>query len=132
MTRSELIDSLLKNHPHLLRKDAEDAVEVILSAIAQAVAEGKRVEIRNFGVFSASLRKARLARNPKTGETVQKAATRYPKFRAGKPLQVMEPTASSDKDEKKVRAASAAFLSPCIALNSPDTAAESSYGSPAR
>jgi integration host factor subunit beta len=93
MTRSELIDSLLENHPHLVRKDAEEAVEVILSVIMRAVAEGKRVEIRNFGVFSASLRKAHLARNPKTGKPVQKASARFPKFKAGKPLQALGPIA---------------------------------------
>ena len=93
MTRSELIDRLLESHPHLARKDAEEAVEVILNAIMGAVAEGKRVGIRNFGVFSASLRKAHLARNPKTGKPVPKASARLPKFRAGKPLQALEPIA---------------------------------------
>ncbi|CDW95890.1 Integration host factor subunit beta [Thiomonas arsenitoxydans] len=97
MIRSELIDGLAASHPHLSRKDAEDTVEVILNAIVQAVADGKRVEIRNFGVFSASLRKAHLARNPRTGEPMQKAATRFPKFKPGKPLQGLEPSASSDK-----------------------------------
>ena len=100
MTRSELIDSLLESHPQLTRKDAEDAVEVLLSTIAQAVTDGKRVEIRNFGVFSVLLRKAHLARNPKTGETVQKAATRHPKFKPGKPLQGLAAAASADEREK--------------------------------
>lgn len=90
MIRSELIDRLLEGHPHLSRKDVEDAVEVILCAIVQAVTDGKRVEIRNFGVFSASLHKAHLACNPKSGETLQKEATRFPKFKAGKPLQALD------------------------------------------
>ena len=90
MIRSELIDGLAASHPHLSRKDAEDTVEVIRNAIVQAVADGKRVEIRNFGVFSASLRKAHLARNPKTGEAVQKGPSQFPKFKAGKPLQALD------------------------------------------
>lgn len=90
MIRSKLIDRLLEGRPHLSHKDVEDAVEVILCAIVQAVTDGKRVELRNFGVFSASLRKAHLARNPKTGEAVQKGPSQFPKFKAGKPLQALD------------------------------------------
>ncbi|SCC93588.1 Integration host factor subunit beta [Thiomonas sp. X19] len=91
MLRSELIDRLAERHPHLARKDAEQSVEVILDAIMQAVAEGKRVEIRNFGAFSASERRARMVRNPRSGETFMAPAMRSPRFRAGKPLQALDP-----------------------------------------
>lgn len=86
MIRSDLIDRLAERHPHLARKDAEESVEVILEAIMQAVAEGRRVEIRNLGAFSASERRARKVRNPRTGEVLTKSATRQPRFRAGKIL----------------------------------------------
>lgn len=94
MIRSELIDRLAERHPHLARRDAEEAIEVILSAIMQAVGDGKRVEIRNFGAFSASERQARTVRNPRTGEVFSKSATRLPRFRAGKPLQALDPGSS--------------------------------------
>ena len=64
-----------------------------MNGIMREVAEGKRVEIRNFGVFSVSLRKAHLTRSPKTAKPVPKASARLPKFRAGKPLQALAPIA---------------------------------------
>uniref|UniRef100_E6PP79 Integration host factor subunit beta (IHF-beta) n=1 Tax=mine drainage metagenome TaxID=410659 RepID=E6PP79_9ZZZZ len=91
MLRSDLIARLAERHPHLARKDAEESVEVILEAVMQAVAEGKRVEIRNFGAFSASNRRARQARNPRSGETFMAPAMWSPRFRAGKPLQALDP-----------------------------------------
>lgn len=89
MTRSQLIADLAANHPQLSLRDVESAVETILSAIMQAVAEGRRVEIRNFGVFLALHRQACQVRNPKTGETRLRDATRFPKFRPGRAFQGM-------------------------------------------
>ena len=65
---------------------AEDAVETIFANIVSAMKNGDEVSIAGFGIFSAKNRPARMARNPRTGASVQVPATRVPKFRAGKAL----------------------------------------------
>ncbi|HCM83770.1 MAG TPA: HU family DNA-binding protein [Alphaproteobacteria bacterium] len=86
MTRSELILRLSESNPQLYQRDLEAIVDTIFSTIAEAMAEGRRVELRGFGAFWAKDRSARTARNPRTGESVTVAAKRTPFFKAGKPL----------------------------------------------
>jgi len=86
MTRSELILRLAENNPQLYQRDLEAIVDTIFTTIAEAIAEGRRVELRGFGAFWAKERKARMARNPRTGAAVTVAAKRTPFFKAGKPL----------------------------------------------
>ena len=86
MTRSELIEVLAKRFPQLTADDAELAVKSILEAIARTLVKRRRVEIRGFGGFSATLRAPRKGRNPKTGESVQVPAKYVPHFRPGKEL----------------------------------------------
>lgn len=86
MTRSELITVLASRFPRLLRKDVDAAVNVILTAIAQTLSEGRRVEIRTFGSFSLNYQAPRLRRNPKTGETFPSSSKHTPHFKAGKEL----------------------------------------------
>ena len=66
--------------------DLEKIVAVILDEIAEALAEGNRVELRGFGAFSVRERKPRVGRNPRTGEKVEVRAKRVPFFRPGKEL----------------------------------------------
>jgi DNA-binding protein HU-beta len=54
--------------------------------LAEVLAKGDRVQITGFGTFEAKTRKARTGRNPRTGETIQIAASKTPSFRAGKGL----------------------------------------------
>ena len=68
MTKSELIARLAERYPQLVAKDAECAVKTILDAMARALAEGHRIEIRGFGSFALNYRPPRLGRNPKSGE----------------------------------------------------------------
>ena len=70
MIRSELVAALAEYFPQLGVQDAEASVDAILGAIADALAQGRRVEIRGFGSFSVSKNAARVGRNPKTGERV--------------------------------------------------------------
>jgi DNA-binding protein HU-beta len=63
---------------------AEEVVQSIIDAIINTLKKGEEVSIAGLGIFSAKERPARMARNPKTGETVQVAATTVPKFRAAK------------------------------------------------
>ncbi len=86
MLRSELILRLAEENPDLKAEDLERVVGVILEEIADALARGDRVELRGFGAFSVRQRKARVGRNPRTGESVQVEAKSVPFFRPGKEL----------------------------------------------
>ena len=86
MLRSELIAQLAEENPDLKAEDLEKVVGVILDKIADALADGDRVELRGFGAFSVRQRKARVGRNPRTGEAVSVKAKSVPFFRPGKEL----------------------------------------------
>ena len=70
MTKSELIDSLANQQPHLDHKDVELAVNCIIGNMSKTLSAGNRIEVRGFGSFSLHYRSARMGRNPKTGESV--------------------------------------------------------------
>jgi len=86
MTRSELIDVLAMKHNHLNLKDVELSVKIIIEHMAQFLSNGERIEIRGFGSFSLHHRKARVGRNPKTGEAVALTPKYAPHFKPGKEL----------------------------------------------
>ena len=68
--KSELLKQLSKNYPNFLKKDLEKFTNIILKEIKLSLKRGERVELRKFGVFSTNIQKARISRNPKTGEKV--------------------------------------------------------------
>ena len=70
----------------MTKAQAGDAVEAVLNTVTGALASGDDVRILGFGNFAVSQRKATTARNPRTGETVAVAASKAPKFKAGKAL----------------------------------------------
>ncbi|GBR48191.1 integration host factor DNA-binding subunit beta [Neokomagataea tanensis NBRC 106556] len=86
MTRSELVAAVARIHSHLLPKDVERIVDVILEEISSALEKGDRVELRGFGAFAPRQRQARTGRNPRTGETVDVEEKVFPFFKAGKEL----------------------------------------------
>jgi integration host factor subunit beta len=86
MTRTELIERLIKGQAHLNEDDVELAVKTMLDQMSTALAHGERIEIRGFGAFSLRRRESRVGRNPKTGETIMVAKKHIPYFRAGKEL----------------------------------------------
>ncbi|MFT5209545.1 MAG: integration host factor subunit beta [Flavobacterium sp.] len=86
MTKSELIERMAAVQTQLSVKDVELAVKMILEHLAEALAEGERIEIRGFGSFSLHYREARLGRNPKTGEKVELRGKYVPHFKPGKEL----------------------------------------------
>lgn len=98
MTKSELIQRLAELNPHLYQRDIERIVSTIFDEIAEALADGKRVELRGFGAFSVKDRDARLGRNPRTGDTVQVDAKRVPFFKTGKQLRERLNGADPDHD----------------------------------
>lgn len=61
-------------------------MDILLDAMAQALAQGKRIEVRGFGSFSVSMRPARMGRNPRSGEAVQIPERRVAHFKPGKSL----------------------------------------------
>ncbi|HLU06944.1 MAG TPA: integration host factor subunit beta [Woeseiaceae bacterium] len=86
MTKSELIEILSRKQSHLPAKDVELAVKSLLEQMSNALADGRRIEIRGFGSFSLHYRPPRMGRNPKTGEAVALAGKYVPHFKPGKDL----------------------------------------------
>ena len=86
MTKSELIERLALKQTHLMHKDVELAVKLVLDQISESLAKQDRVEIRGFGSFSLHFRPARTGRNPKTGDAVQIPAKYVPHFKPGKEM----------------------------------------------
>ncbi len=86
MTRSDLVEELANRFAQLTHKDAESAVKAILDAMGQAMVRGHRIEIRGFGSFTINRRPPRMARNPRSGESVAIPEKRVPHFTPGKAL----------------------------------------------
>jgi len=86
MIKSELVGRLAQRYPHLYHRDVERIVSTLLEEIAQALSDGRRVELRGFGVFSVKIRSSRTGRNPRTGQPVSVVQKRAPFFRTGKEL----------------------------------------------
>ncbi len=86
MTKSEIIELIARKQTQFSQKDVEIAVNQIVDSMIDTLSEGERIEIRGFGSFSLHYRKARVGRNPKTGETVELSDKRVPHFKPGKSL----------------------------------------------
>ena len=86
MTRSELIERMGEKQHQLALKDVELAVKAIFDRMSRQLVEGGRIELRGFGSFSLHTRRARVGRNPKTGESVVLDSKAVPHFKPGKEL----------------------------------------------
>ena len=86
MTKSELIDELASQAPDVQRRDIEIIINTIFDTMTLALAKHDRIEIRGFGSFIAKKRKARNARNPRTGDKVSVPQKWVPFFTIGKEL----------------------------------------------
>ena len=82
MNKAELIDAVAGRLGHS-KRDVTDIVDAFIEETKKAVVRGEKVAVSGFGVFESQARKARLGRNPRTGETVKIKATKLPKFRPG-------------------------------------------------
>ena len=89
MTKSVLIEKIAAKVEGLTKKQTELVVETIFGSIKEALTKGDKVEIRGFGNFKLRSRKARKARNPKTGEAVDVPPKKVPYFKVGKELREM-------------------------------------------
>src|ERR1700724_3827383 len=84
MIKSELVLKIAEANPHLYQREIENIVNAILDEIANAMANGDRVELRGFGAFSVKARPARIGRNPRTGAHVKVSEKVVPYFKTGK------------------------------------------------
>ena len=86
VVKSKLLKQLSNNYPNFLKKDLEKFTNIILSEIKRALKRGDRVELRGFGVFSTNIQKARISRNPKTGQKVNTPEKKTIHFKMSKDL----------------------------------------------
>lgn len=86
MIRSELVQKLVEDNPHLYQRDVEKIINTIFEEIIETMAVGDRVELRGFGAFSVKKRGSRIGRNPRTGESVSVEEKHVPFFKTGKLL----------------------------------------------
>ncbi len=86
IVKSKLLKQLSNNYPNFLKKDLEKITKIILDEIKQTLKRNERVELRGFGLFSTNIQKARISRNPKTGEKVNTPEKRTIHFKMAKDL----------------------------------------------
>ena len=86
MIKSELVQKLAEQNPHLYHRAVERIVSTVFDEITDALVRGDRVELRGFGAFSVKHRPERTGRNPRTGEAVHVPAKAVPFFKTGKEL----------------------------------------------
>ena len=86
IVKSKLLKQLANNYPNFLKKDLEKFIDIILGEIKRALKRGNRVELRGFGVFSTNIQKARISRNPKTGEKVNTPQKKTIHFKMSKEM----------------------------------------------
>lgn len=88
MNKTELIAAVAEQ-AELSKKDAEKALKAFTDVVAAELVKGEKIQLVGFGTFEVSERAAREGRNPKSGEKMTIAASRTPKFKAGKALKDM-------------------------------------------
>ena len=86
IVKSKLLKQISKNYPNFLKKDLNKFTDIILSEIKSTLKRGERVELRGFGMFSTHIQKARISRNPKTGEKVSTPEKKTIHFKMAKEL----------------------------------------------
>ena len=85
MDRKELVVAMAEK-TQLSKKDAEAGLKALVDVVSEEMKKGEKVQLVGFGTFEVSERAAREGRNPQTGETMTIAASKTPKFKAGKAL----------------------------------------------
>ena len=88
MNKAELIAAVAEN-AELTKKDAEKAVKAFIDVVTDELKKGEKVQVVGFGTFEVAERAAREGRNPQTGASMTIAASKAPKFKAGKALKDM-------------------------------------------
>ena len=86
IVKSKLLKKLSNNYPNFLKKDLEKFTKIIFNEMKHALKRGDRVELRGFGVFSTKIQKARISRNPKTGEKINTPQKKTIHFKMSKEM----------------------------------------------
>ena len=86
IVKSKLLQKIYKNYPNFYKKDIEKFFDIILNEIKWSLKRGDRVEFRGFGTWSSNIQKARVSRNPKTGENVNTPEKKTINFKMSKDL----------------------------------------------
>ena len=86
IVKSKLLKQLSDNYPNFLKKDLEKSLNIVLNEIKLALYNGDNVELRDFGTWSINTQKARLSRNPKTGQKVETPEKKKIRFKMSKKL----------------------------------------------
>ena len=86
MKKDELIEAVMKEAGLETKKLAQDTVNAVFDVITKNLSRGEEVAVTGFGTFRITKRAARMGINPQTGEKIQNAASKAPKFSAGKSL----------------------------------------------
>ena len=86
IAKSKLLKQLSDSYPNFLKKDIEKFLNIILNEIKKTLKRGERVELRGFGIWSTHIQKARISRNPKTGEKIQTPEKKTIHFKMAKEL----------------------------------------------
>ena len=86
IVKSKLLKQLTDNYPNFLKKDLEKFLDIFFKEVKQALQRGERVELRGFGIWSTHIQKARISRNPKSGEKVNTPKKKTIHFKMSKDL----------------------------------------------
>ena len=86
IVKSKLLKQLTDNYPKFLKKDLKKFLDIFFKEVKQALYRGERVELRGFGIWSTHIQKARISRNPKTGEKVNTPEKKTIHFKMSKEM----------------------------------------------
>ena len=86
IVKSKLLKKIYQNYPNFYKKDIEKFFDIILNEIKGSLKRGDRVEFRGFGTWSSGVQKARVSRNPKTGENINTPEKKTINFKMSKDL----------------------------------------------
>ena len=86
IVKSKLLKKIFENYPNFLKKDLEKFFNIILEEIKYSLKKGDRVELRGFGMWSTHVQKARVSKNPRTGEKVNTPEKKTIHFKMAKEL----------------------------------------------
>ena len=86
IVKSKLLKKIFENYPNFFKKDLEKFFNIILEEMKYSLKKGDRVELRGFGTWSTHIQKARISRNPKTGDKVNTPEKKTIHFKMAKEL----------------------------------------------
>jgi len=86
IVKSKLLKQISNDYPNFLKKDLEKFFNIFLNNVKETLKKGERVELRGFGIWSTHNQKARISRNPKTGEKVHTPEKKTIHFKMAKEL----------------------------------------------